>query len=320
MREPSSEERAKETSVFYSNLADIGTTTILIMVTVATGSLTILSEAVRSVAMIGVSFYAFWVMTALHRERLTRFEYGVGKIEQFVWIVVGLSLVFGALWVARNVVDTIVSSEPAASPLGLAMAAIVNAINLAVNFLGWYAMQVAARSDPSGVFGAQLRARFTMLVASLFLQTTLTAAALAKDSGLALGLDAVGASFVVGLMLNNGIRMIAEALPHLLDAPATEELRAQIRTTLASVLLEDDILSIRTRRSGRTIFARVTVSGTAFPSLAALHDASAAVADGLRRAGAEVDVVLVPMLEGGETEVPDEDLDAPPAASASPAT
>jgi divalent metal cation (Fe/Co/Zn/Cd) transporter len=320
VRAPSSEERAKEASVLYSNLADVGTTAILIIVAVVTGSLTILSEAVRSVAMIGVSFYAYWVMKALHRERLTQFEYGVGKIEQLVWVVVGLSLIFGAVWVGRSVVDTVVSSEPAASPLGLAMAAIVNAVNLVVNFLGWYAMVVAARGDPSGAFGAQLRARLTMLIASLFLQTTLTAAALARDGAIALGLDAVGALFVTGLMLYNGTRMIARALPDLLDAPAAEQLRALIRATLASVLPEGEIVSIRSRRSGPTTFAAVTVSHTAFPSLAALQDASAAVADRLRHAGVEVDLIIAPAMEGGQPDVPEaaeEESGAPPVATGS---
>ena len=315
MRQPTSDERAKESSFFYANLADVGTNTLLIVMAIASGSLTMLGEAVRSQLMLTVSFYAFWVMRALHRDRLTRFEYGVGKIEQAVWVVIGLSLVIAALWVAHSVVATVFSTEPAASPLGLALSAMVNAINLAVNFLGWYMMHLAARSDASGVFGAQLRAKFTMLLSSVFLQATLTVAALAKDDAIALALDAIGAIFVTGLMLANGLPMIARALPDLLDAPAPEELKDLIRRALAGALSEDDIVSVRTRRSGPTTFAGVTVAATAFPSLSALHDASVAIADGLRRAGVEVDLVVVPIVAGGPPEGPGEELDLSPAAA-----
>ena len=131
----------------------------------------------------------------------SRYEYGVGKLEQFVWLIVGLSLVIGALWVASRVVTTVLSSAPPASPLALTLSALVNAINLAVSFLGWYAMRVAARDEPFGVIGAQLRAKLTMLLSSLYLQVTLTVAALAKDDAIALTLDAFGATFVVALML-----------------------------------------------------------------------------------------------------------------------
>lgn len=293
MREPTDEQRAKEKSFLFGNLADVGTNTLLLVMAIVSGSLTMLSEAVRSWLMLSVSFYGFWVLRAVHRDRLSRYEYGVGKIEQLVWVVVGLSLVIAALWVAQRVVATVLSSEPAASPLGLTMAALVNAINLLVNFVGWHAMHVAARNDPSGVFGAQLRARLTMLLSSLFLQVTLTVAALAKDDVIALILDAVGAIFVVGLMLCKGFPMVARALPDLLDAPASEELRARIRAAVASVLPEDDIVSIRTRRSGPTTFAEIAVAPTAFASVEALRIGTAALRHALRLGGSGTDVALV---------------------------
>lgn len=316
MREPTDEERAKESSFLFANATDVAATALLILMAIASGSLTMLGEAVRAQLMLIISFYAYWVMRAVHRERLTRYEYGVGKLEQFVWLVVGLSLVVGALWVASRVITTVFSSEPPASPLALTLSALVNAINLVVNFLGWYVMHVAARDDTFGVFGAQLRAKLTMLLSSLFLQWTLTVAALAKDDAIALTLDAIGASFVVGLMLSKGLPMIVRALPDLLDAAATGELKELIRTTVAGVLPENHLVAIRTRRSGPTTFARVTVSGAAFASVAALHEATAAVTDGLRRAGADVDLVIVPLVEGGAPEVDDGAIEALPAASA----
>ncbi len=293
MREPSKDERGRELSVLYTCLADVGTNSLLLIFAILTGSLTLLGEAIRSWLMLGASFFSLWVLRAVHRDRLKRYEYGVGKIEQFVSLVVGLGLVVSGLWVAQTVVDAILSAQPAAGPLGLTSAAIVNAINALVNVLGWFAVVAASGAADSVAFRAQLRARFTMMVSSLFLQGTLTVAALAKDDAIALILDAVGAIFVTGVMLFNGFSMIARALPSLLDAPASTNLGALIRRTVASVMPEDDIVSIRTRRSGRAAFAQVKISGAAVTSVAALRDRTTAINDALRREGAEVDLTVV---------------------------
>ncbi len=293
MREPSKDERGRELSLFYTWLGDVVTISLLVIFAILTGSLTLLSEGIRGVLMLGVSFYSVWVLYAVHRDRLTRYEYGVGKIEQFVSVVVGLGLVVSGLWVAQTVVDTILSAKPAAGPLGLTSAAIANSINTLVNVLGWFAMVAASGAADSDVFRTQLRARFTMMVSSFFVQGTLTLAALAKDDAIALILDAAGAIFVTCLMLFNGFSMIARALPSLLDAPASTNLGALIHRTVAGVMPEDDIVSIRTRRSGRAAFAQVTISGAAVTSVAALRDRTTAINDALRREGAEVDLTVV---------------------------
>ncbi len=233
MRGPTKEERAKEVSLFYTNLADTGMVALLIVTAITTGSLTMLGESVRGVLLLSIQFYSIWMLNAVHRDRLTRYEYGIGKIEQFVWVVVGIGLWFGAFWVAQTIVETIVSAEPPASPRGLATAAIVNAINLLINSLGLLAMYAASRDRESGIFGAQIRVRVGMLLVTLILQVTLTVAALAKDPGIALVMDAAGACLCVYFKLRRGFGMIAQGLPDLLDAPAKRELGALIRRTAA---------------------------------------------------------------------------------------
>ena len=248
--------------------------------------------------MLLILFFGLWVLYALHRERLTQFQYGLGKIEQFVWVLVGVSLVASGLWVASTVVETIFSARPAPSPIGLAWAAVINAINTLINALGWYVMLAASGKDDSEVYRAQLRARLVMFLSSSFLQITLTAAALAKDAEFALGLDALGATFVTGVMLVNGFSMVVYGLPDLLDAPASADQDDRIRRTVAAVLPEDAVVSVRTRRSGRLTYAEVAVLSSAFASVAALRDHTARINDALRQDGAEVDLAVVVTPEG----------------------
>lgn len=286
-------ERAKESLVYALLLGDVGIVLLRLPFALATGSLTLLSEVVRSAFTMSASIFAFHVMRAMHRGRLSRFEFGIGKVEQFVHVLVGCGLVGSGLWVARNVVDTIFSPEEAATPLGLALAAIVNAVNLLKNALGWYAIMVAAREGASQLFRVQQKARFILMVSSLFLQVTLTMAAIARDGSIALLLDAVGAVFIAGLMLINGSSMIARALPDLLDAPVPPDLGVLIRSTAGEIIPKEEIARIRTRRSGRTNLAEVAVVGASWTSVPALHERGAAIAEALRNAGREVEVTVV---------------------------
>jgi divalent metal cation (Fe/Co/Zn/Cd) transporter len=302
--QPTAEQLGQERSLFFTNLADIFMITTLSIVAITTGSLTILSEAVRGILLVSIQFYSMWVFWAMHRGKLRHFEYGAGKIEQLVWVIVGAGLIMAALWVAWVVVETVFSAQPAASPLGLAIAAIVNAINNVINGLGFYSMYTASRGKESGIFGAQLRARLTMLTATALLQVTLTIAALAKDADIALFLDASGAIFIVGLKLQTGLRMIGQGLPALIDAPADRQVASQIRSLVEEAVPDAQIAAVRTRQVGKTIFARVDIASQDLSIVQARHEQIAAIARKMLEAGFDVDLSFaIASPESGEIPV-----------------
>jgi divalent metal cation (Fe/Co/Zn/Cd) transporter len=293
MRQPTREERGKEISLY----AVIGADTLIVLgltlFAIATGSLTILGEAIRSILMLAISYYSLWVLMALHRDRLQRFQFGVEKLEQFVWMLIGFGLFLSALWMTRTVIDAVVSAQAAASPLGLTWAAIINAVNCVINILSWYAVFSTSRDGESEVYEAVLRSRMMMMVSSLSLQITLTAAALARDTAIALTLDVIGATFVIVVMLRGGISMMARALPNLLDTAAPSHLMASIRDTVATIVADEHIHAVRTRSAGPVTFAEVAVSVQAFPSVDALHEGTVTIKQALGDAKLEVDLTLV---------------------------
>ena len=109
-RTPSAGERAKERAFLLTVSADTVITLMLVLVAIASGSLTMLGEAIRGALMLTVVYYTLWLLRAVHRGRLKEFEFGTGKVEQFAWVIVGLSLVFGALWLAQRVFHTVARS------------------------------------------------------------------------------------------------------------------------------------------------------------------------------------------------------------------
>jgi len=250
-RAPTPEQKAKEAAVLYTAAADGANLFLQYGFAAATRSLSLLSEAIRGTLMLAVELYAYFVLRAVHRDRLGKFRFGIGQLEQMCNLAIGAGLVLSGFWVAHQVVHLVVLERAAATPLGLATAAAVNAVNVVINSLGWIAMFSASRSDDSAIYTAQLRARTVKLLSCLVVQTAMTIAALAKDPLISTWLDGFGASFVAGLMVTIGVQMIWGALPGLLDRSVPEDLAATIETIVSETEgAPDGIARHRTRRAG----------------------------------------------------------------------
>ena len=262
MRTPTKSEREQETAFLYTVMADVGLGGLFLFAAIASGSLTIFAEFVRGFVMIFITLTSLWLLFALHRGKLTRYEFGHGKVEQLIWVVVGLALLFGAGWIVSRVVGLIIGSGYTVEPLGLALAACVNAVNLVINFLGWYAMRAAAKGRPRGILGAELSSRFGQLVGSGILQITLTLSVLASDPWLVFLLDLTGAVIVIVLTIKRGVGMIRQGLPHLLDVQVEPALRARLAEAIERTTDSNSAYRLRTRRSGNTVFAEVDFDET----------------------------------------------------------
>jgi Predicted Co/Zn/Cd cation transporters len=82
-------------------------------------------------------------------------EYGTGKLEQIANLVIGLGMLGGSFWIFYKAVGIIAGSEELGTPFGLALAAIVGAVNLAINVVAWDGMRRAAEAESSLVMLAQ---------------------------------------------------------------------------------------------------------------------------------------------------------------------
>ena len=130
MRTPTPEERRKERAYVNTNIADSLIFATIIITAIVSGSLTMLGEAVRSCLMIIIDYLAIWVMLSVHRGRMRRYDFGPAKLEKLIWVIVGICFLIGAFSVAKSTITATMSVEPPASPFGLALAAVVNSVNL----------------------------------------------------------------------------------------------------------------------------------------------------------------------------------------------
>ena len=141
------EQLAQEHSIRFALLADLGVLALAVPVGLLGGSLTIKAEAIRFVLGMSIEIFAYTVMWRLHRGKLHDLEFGGGKLEQIANLVTGIGMLGAAAWIASKAMAIVSGHGEVGTPLGLALAAIVGALNAYVNFVAWDAMRRATEGD-----------------------------------------------------------------------------------------------------------------------------------------------------------------------------
>src|SRR5260221_10814514 len=206
-------------------------------------------------------------MRRIHRGRMAVLEFGSGKLEQLVNLLIAGGMLAGAAWIILATATLVGGAELHGSPSAFAFAAIAAAVNLYINVVAWDGMRRAARGGGSLIMQGQLQARVVKMVSSAFVQVTLTIATLSTDAGVIVWADAIGALFVCGFIIHSAVRMLRAGLPELIDRLVTEEFQAAINRMLAKHFDDYDRLDqVPTPRAGeagdREARAEVTAPAT----------------------------------------------------------
>jgi divalent metal cation (Fe/Co/Zn/Cd) transporter len=200
------------------------------------------------------------VIRKIHGGALAGFDYGTGKIEQLCSIAIAFGLGAGALLVGYDALGMARTGYSDATPLGLALAAVVGAANLLVNFISWDAVRQATMGRPSAIMTAQLRARTTKLLASMMVQVTMTVAALAKDPVVVAVADAVGALLVCAVMAHAALGLLREAVPDLLDRSIAHVARPALERAATVLPAGLRLTGFRSRGTARAFALEVTLA------------------------------------------------------------
>ena len=255
------EEAAEERSVLFALLADTFMITLWISVAVLGGSLTVIAESIRGGLMMSIEVFAYFLMRRLHRGQLADLEFGTGKLEQVANLLIGGGMLAGAAWIFSGAVAIVDGDRSVSIPIWLAVGALTGATNLVANFTSWDGMRRAVRTESSLVMLAQFKSRTVKLICSCFVIVTLTTAALAPDEVVVAWADAVGAVFVACFTVVNGIEILRDCIPDLLDRSAGKDVRATVERALARHAAEfRRLVRLRSRRSGRAVFVEVTLA------------------------------------------------------------
>jgi divalent metal cation (Fe/Co/Zn/Cd) transporter len=292
--QPTPEQLAQERSLRFALLADTAVLALFIPVGLLGGSLTIKAETIRFVLMMSIEVFAYIVMWRLHRGKLVDMEFGGGKLEQIANLVTGIGLLGGAAWVATKAMAIVSGETAVGTPLGLALAAMVGALNAYVNFIAWDGMRRAVAGGGTLVMQAQLQARWVKLVCSLVVLVTMTVAALSADNVVVASADAVGSVFVAAFMVVNGMQMLRICIPDLLDRSAGKTVRDTVDRVLAARASSYQRLDrVRSRKSGRVVFIEVALSFEPGLTIAEVNRRIAALKDALAKEIEHADISIL---------------------------
>jgi ferrous-iron efflux pump FieF len=251
---------AKERSILFAVVADTSIFCVFVMVGIFGGSLTIMAETIRGGLMTAIEAFSLIVLRRIHRGLLTVFEFGPGKLEQVANLAMAAGLLGGAIWVAVDAVATITGQRAVGTPFGLALGAIVGALNTYVNLLAWDGIRRAAQGEQSLIMQAQLNTRIVKLVSSLFVQATMTIAAVSTDDVVVVWADAVGSFIVVGFIVGNAVKILRAGFPDIIDRAVKDEVQDVINRALARHFENSGrLLRVRSRRSGERVFIEISL-------------------------------------------------------------
>ncbi len=292
------EQRASERASIGSAIADTGIFLLLVVATLASSSLTLLTETLRSCGMLVVEYISVHLLLAVHRERFHALHYGVGKVEQLCNFFCCAALVVGGIFIAEKVVRLLLEGGAATAPSGLALGAVATGASALVNGCALMAMQAAYRSDSSAIFLSQINGRRGKFYASLSALVAVTGSALAEDPAIGALIDGLGAVAGAFFMISIGGRLGLRCLLSVLDLRVPADLRDKAERALATVDRQHSgTVALRTRRSGRFSQIEVTLEPREHGDLASLQAQAAAIEAALVEAfgdSADVSVVLRP--------------------------
>jgi anti-sigma B factor antagonist len=254
------DQRAKERSILLAILVDSVIIVAMVQIGLMGGSFTMLAEALRASLMLVIEIFSFVVMRRVHRGVLRGFEFGPGKLEQAASLSIAVGMFGGAIWIAFGVLHIIAGERPLGTPFGLTLAAMLGAFNTWVNVVAWDVMRRAARSGSSVIMRAQLSARTVKLFSSIFVQATMTVAAVSQNDVIVAWADAIGSGFVAVFIVINAIQMMRSGLPDLLDRTLEEGIQIAVNRALARHFKEyDHIDRVRSRRAGEKVFIEIAL-------------------------------------------------------------
>jgi divalent metal cation (Fe/Co/Zn/Cd) transporter len=276
--------------VAYARLGDAFMAFAFISAAIMTGSLTMLGEALRGVLLLLLQVFGTWLMFSWHKGRLSRFEYGLHRLENLFWVMLGAGFLAAAYWVSKKAVGVVSAQAMFPAPYQMAIAAVVNAIGVIVYFFGWQGTKAAATSAPSVFLRKQVSTRLHMLWTSVAMQITLTCAVLSIDPVIAMSFDVAGAIGLVLISILQGIYLLRHGLHVLLDAPSNDDISGAVLDAVSKRICADRVANIRTRGGRDHVEAHVCCTLDAVGSAEELAKIANEVEHELRAEGLHIDL------------------------------
>lgn len=240
----------QETALLRATLLDLSTVFAIMLASALSGSLTMFTEVLRGSLLVTIEMVTLITMMRYHRGKFAEFEYGIGKIERIVTIIIASGLFFSAAYSLHAALGRLSHPEVMPTP-GMIFAVAVASFNMTVNFFCAGDFVRANEEEESLILDAQLKARIVKTMASVIVVVVLVSATWLADPKAATLVDAVGATIAASYMVFIGFKLVRESLPDLMDRALPERDQLMLLKVVARYFDDfDQFDAIRSRRSG----------------------------------------------------------------------
>lgn len=247
-------QREQERSLLTAIGLDAGTLFAIIIAAATSGSLTVLAELLRGALLYTIEIITFITMWRSHRGKFAEFEYGIGKIERVITILIAGGLFFSAIYTLNSAIGRL--SQPTILPTpAMIFAVVVASTNLGVNLFCTGDFIRSNESEKSLILDSQIRSRLVKTIASAIVVAVLVIATWLSDPKAATLIDAAGALFATVYMATIGVQLLKESLPDLMDRALPERDQLLLLKVVARYFEDfDQFDAVRSRRSGGHAF------------------------------------------------------------------
>ena len=264
------------------------------LVAIAVGSLSMIAEVLRGGLLLFVIGVSLRTLRQSHRGLIGDYDYGIGKLERVLSGAVAILLLFAAgyiSWRAFVVHPEVI--QP--SPLLAAVAVVFVCLNLGINTIPLIPLWRSVRTQPSVIVLSHFRARLAKAAGSLVVVTCVVIHMFASDPQTGRIAEAIGGIVVAGFMIVIAVGLLREALPDLLDRAIAEPMQLQVNRTLAEFFHEyDELIGVRTRRSGNIAHVEITLGFAPEKNVGELSAVVARMEHHLQQAIPNSDILIVP--------------------------
>ncbi|RIL10490.1 MAG: hypothetical protein DCC75_04250 [Proteobacteria bacterium] len=265
--------------------------------TLISNSVVLIGAFLRCFVEFGAIFISWIIMRQMSRADRSRFQYGLGKLEQAASIVVGFAMLLTCLILTALAIMRLYSPVPLQNPLpGLILAALSVAGN---SFLAAYT-RFASKKESSAVLEAQIRLFQAKAFACLIVCVSLGLEIVFPDSAWASYSDPAGSLILVIFLASCAMRILSASISDLLDRSIEEALQLKV----LKVIVQHDLLysgfhGLRTRRSGKRFFIEVFLSFAGDPPLSSVLDRIEKMKGGILEVLSDAEVSIVPTHRDG---------------------
>jgi cation diffusion facilitator family transporter len=264
------DQRDKESAIFWAIVLDSVLVNFFIFVGIFSGSMTFISELLRCALLLSIEYVSYIVLRRTHRGKFQAFEFGTGKIERIVNLLVAFGLCIACLYIFTKLISP--GEGVPMSSSNLILAVFAADLNLILNVYFTIAFMKVNTQESSVIISSQIKSRLAKTIASAIVLGILILTLWLPDPESARIVDTLGSLFVLCYMLVTAFDLVRESLPEILDRTVAEPDHYQILRVLTTHFDQyDGFKGYRTRRSGKDLFILINLCYFATTPLALIE-------------------------------------------------